>query len=43
MIIFWTKRVRLDFLLKLSGLTPDFTVTLDYLNPALNNPALINW
>ena len=34
------KRIGLNFLLKLSNLKPDFTLTLGYLNPALNNPAL---
>ena len=28
-----------EFLLKLSGLKSEFTLTLGYLNPALNNPA----
>ena len=28
----------LSFLLKLSDLKSDFTLTLGYLNPALNNP-----
>ena len=34
------KRIGLNFFLKLSNLKPDFTLTLGYLNPALNNPAL---
>ena len=33
------KRIRLNFLLKLSDLKSDFTLTLGYLNLALNNPA----
>ena len=37
------KRIGLNFLLKLSNLKPDFTLTLGYLNPALNNPALNNF
>ena len=39
-IIFVTKRIRLNFLLKPSDLKSDFTLTLGYLNLALNNPAL---
>ena len=31
----------LKFRLKLSDLKLDFTLTLSYLNPALNNPALL--
>ena len=38
-IIFKTKTIRLNFLLKLSDLNSDFTLTLGYLNLALNNPA----
>ena len=34
------KRIRLNFVLKLSGLKSDFTLILGYLNPALNNLAL---
>ena len=34
------KRIGLNFLLRLSNLKPDFTLTLGYLNPALNNSAL---
>ena len=36
-----TKRILLNFPLKLPELKSDFTLTLGYLNPALNNPALI--
>ena len=32
------KRFELNFLLKLSDLKSNFTLTLGYLNPALNNP-----
>ena len=32
----------MKFFLKLSDLKSDFTLTLGYLNPALNNPALNN-
>ena len=32
------KRFELNFLLKFSDLKSNFTLTLDYLNPALNNP-----
>ena len=39
-IIFVTKRIRLNFLLRPSDLKSDFTLTLGYLNLALNNPAL---
>ena len=38
-IIFVTKRIRLNFLLRPSDLKSDFTLTLGYLNLALNNPA----
>ena len=37
-----TKWIQLNFLLKLSDLKSNFTLTLGYLNPALNNLALIN-
>ena len=40
-VILQTKRIRLNFLLKLLDLKSDFTLTLGYLNPALNNPALL--
>ena len=36
------KKILLIFLLKLSGLKSDFTLTLGYINPTTNNPALIN-
>ena len=36
-----TKRVKLSFLFKLSDLKTSFILTVGYLNPALNNPALI--
>ena len=32
---------KLNLLLKLSGLKSNFTLILDYLNPALNNPAQV--
>ena len=35
----WTKRIKLNFLFKLSYLSWNFALTLGYLNPALNNPA----
>ena len=35
-----TKRIILNFPLKLPELKSNFTLTLVYLNPALNNPAL---
>ena len=38
-VILQTKKIRLNFLLKLLDLKSDFTLTLGYLNPALNNPA----
>ena len=38
-----TKRIILNFLWNLSDLKSDFTLTLGYLNPALNNPALNNF
>ena len=37
-----TKWIKLNFLLKLSDLKSNFTLTLGYLNPALNNLTLIN-
>ena len=36
-----TKRMKLNSLYKLSYLNSNFTLTLGYLNPALNNPALL--
>ena len=33
----------MNFLLKLSDLKSNFTLTLGYLNPALNNPAQCCW
>ena len=36
------KRFELNFLLKLSDLKSNFTLTLGYLNPALNNPGLVS-
>ena len=36
------RRFKLNFLLKLSDLKSNFTLTLGYLNPALNNPGLIS-
>ena len=36
------KIFELNFLLKLSDLKSNFTLTLGYLNPALNNPGLIS-
>ena len=41
-IIFVTKRIRLNFLLRPSDLKSDFTLTLGYLNLALNNPAQLS-
>ena len=35
------ERIKLNFLLKLSYLKSNFTLTAGYLNPALNNPALV--
>ena len=32
-------KIKLNFLFKLSHVISNFTVTEDYLNPALNNPA----
>ena len=37
------KEIQLNFLLKLLDLKSDFTLTLGYLNPALNNLALVNF
>ena len=37
-----TKRILLNFPLRLPELKSDFTLTLGYLNPALNNPALFS-
>ena len=42
MIKLQTKRFEVNFLLKLSDLKSNFTLTLGYLNPALNNPGLVN-
>ena len=45
-IIFKTKTIRLNFLLKLSDLNSDFALTLGYFNLTLNNPAqipFVNW
>ena len=41
MIKLQAKRFELNFLWKLTDLTSDSTLTLGYLNPALNNSALI--
>ena len=35
-----TERIKLNLLFELSNLNSNFTLTLGYLNPALNNPAL---
>ena len=35
----WAKRTKLNLAFKLSYLICNFELTLDYLNPALNNPA----
>ena len=40
--VLWRASNSNEFLLKLSDLKSDFTLTLAYLNPALNNPALAN-
>ena len=40
-IILLTKRTKLNLLYKLSYLNSNFALTLGYLNPALNNPALV--
>ena len=37
-----TKRTKLNLLYKLSYLNSNFALTLGYLNPALNNPALVH-
>ena len=37
MIKLQVKIIELNFLLKFSGLKSNFTLTLDYFNPALNN------
>ena len=42
MIKLEAKRFELNFLLKLSDLKSNFTLTLGYLNPALNHPGLIS-
>ena len=36
------KRIKLNLLFKLSYLNLNFALTLGYLNPALNNPALVD-
>jgi len=36
-----TERIKLNLLFKLSNLNSNFALTLGYLNPALNNPALV--
>ena len=41
MIKLQAKRFELNFLLKFSDLKSNFTLTLGYLNPALNNRGLI--
>ena len=41
MIKLEAKRFELNFLLKLSDLKSNFTLTLGYLNPALNNPGQV--
>ena len=35
-----TKRIKTEMLFKFSNLNSNLTLTLGYLNPALNNPAL---
>ena len=40
MIKLQAKRIELNFLLKFSDPQSNFTLTLGYLNPALNNPGL---
>ena len=40
MINLLTERIKLNLLFMHSNLISNFAVTLDYLNPALNNPAL---
>ena len=42
MIKLEAKRFELNFLLKLSDLKSNLTLTLSYLNPALNNPGLVD-
>ena len=42
-IIFKTKKIRPNFLLKLSDLNSDFALTLGYFNLTLNNPAQISF
>ena len=42
MIKLEAKRFELNFLLKLSDLKSNLTLTLSYLNPALNNPGQNN-
>ena len=41
MIKLQAKRFELNFLLKLSDRKSNFTLTLGYLNPALNNPGQV--
>ena len=41
MIKLQAKRFELNFLLKFSDLKSNFTLTLGYLNPALNNQGLV--
>ena len=36
------KRIKLNLLFKLSYLISNFSLTLSYLNPALNNPAKLS-
>ena len=43
MIKLQAKRFELNFLLKLSDLKSNFTLTLCYLNPVLNNLGLVFW
>ena len=35
----WAKRIKLNWIFKLSYLSSNFALTLGYLNPASNNPA----
>ena len=42
MIKFQAKLFELNFPFKLSGLKSNFTLTLGYLYPALNNPGLVS-
>ena len=37
------KRIKLNLLFKLSYLNSNFALTLGYVNPALNNSALVDW